>query len=143
MAELGNKSEILVNEVLEALYAIEVRKTQYTTEKNVENVVSKALHSSFNHLKQQYNIGGYLGLKVDIDLGDGQVGIEVKLAKDLNTSGIQRLFGQVLYYSRRVYRKNLIVLIVGTDKQQTQVIKEVQSIIMEQGIQYYYLKVKQ
>lgn len=135
-------SEILIEEVLLILSEIEVRKTQYTTEKNVENIVSKVLNAHFGYLKQQYHIGGYLGLKVDIDLGDGKVGIEVKLAKDLTTTAIQRLFGQVLYYSRRVYKSNLIVLIVGTEKQETQIIKEVQSIIAEQGIHYLYLKVK-
>jgi hypothetical protein len=95
-------SEFLKNNVI-------VKKSQYTEEKNVENIISKQLNAEFGKVHQQYSIGGFLGLKCDIDLHDGKVGIEVKLAKLLTTSSIERLFGQSLYYSRRTYKQNLIV----------------------------------
>ena len=43
----------------------------------------------------------FLALRIDIDINDGQVGIELKLAKEQNSSSIERLIGEVLYYSKR------------------------------------------
>ena len=134
--------DISVSDVTSILDNIEIKKSQYTTEKNVENIITKALNIAFSNAHQQYSIGGFLALKVDIDIGDGQVGLEIKLAKELKTSGIERLFGQVLYYSKRKYKENLIVLIVGTEKEYTQIIKEVEAIVEEQGVTFYYLSIK-
>jgi len=134
--------DINVSEVVSVLENIFIKKSQYTTERNVENIIAKGLDIAFGKVHQQYSIGGFLALKVDIDIGDGQVGIEIKLAKDLTTTNTERLFGQVLYYSKRTYKKNLIVLIVGTEKEYNQVMKEVESIIKEQGISFYYLLIK-
>ena len=119
-----------------------VKKSQYTEERNVENIIAKQLNTEFGKVHQQYSIGGFLGLKCDIDLHDGQVGIEIKLAKLLTTSAIERLFGQSLYYSRRTYKKNLIVMIVGTEKQYTRILDEVKDILSEIGVQFIYLEVK-
>lgn len=118
-----------------------VKKSQYTEEKNVENVIAKQLNAEFGKVHQQYSIGGFLGLKCDIDLHDGKVGIEVKLAKLLTTSSIERLFGQSLYYSRRTYKQNLIVLIVGTEKQYNRILDEVSDILNEIGVKFIYLQV--
>lgn len=140
---LKGLSDIQVSSVVSVLENIEIKKSQYTTEKNVENIIAKALELVFFHkTHQQYSIGGFLALKVDIDLGDGQVGIEIKLAKELSTSSIERLFGQVLYYSKRRYKENLIVLIVGTEKEYTQIIREVEAIVEEQNVTFCYLTVK-
>jgi len=137
---LGDLQAVTVKKCIES--NIVVRKTQYTTEKNVENVISKQLNDEFGKVHQQYSIGGFLGLKCDIDLHDGKVGIEVKLAKELTTSGIERLFGQVLYYSRRTYKNNLIVLIVGTKKEFTRIIEEIEDILNEIGVEFIYLEVQ-
>ncbi len=85
-----------------------------------------------------------MGLKVDIDLGDGQVGIELKLAKELkdNASNIERLFGQVIYYSKRRYKDKLIVLIVGTENENNQVIKEIEKFVTELNVYFHYLTIK-
>lgn len=128
-------------DVITVLENTKIRRSQYTTEANVESIISKALSENFGKVHRQYSIGGFLPLKVDVDINDGQVGIEIKLAKNLDTACIERLFGQVLYYSRRTYKKNLIVLIVGTPKEHTTVIKEVSSICEEQGIFFHYLNV--
>lgn len=134
--------DITVDDVVRILDNIEIKKSQYTTERNIENIIAKGLDIAFNKIHQQYSIGGFLALKVDIDVADGQVGIEIKLAKELTTSNIERLFGQVLYYSKRKYKENLIVLIVGTEKEYTQIIKEMESIIEEQNVTFYYMKIK-
>jgi hypothetical protein len=79
-----------------------------------------------------------------LDLGDGQVGIELKLANQLSnsSSNIERLLGQVLYYSKRTYKENLIVIVVGLEKEYDLKIKELQNIIEEQKVYFYYLTVK-
>jgi hypothetical protein len=139
---LKTLNDINPKEVTDILDNITIKKSQYTTEKNIEKIIADALDIAIGKTHRQYNIGGFLGLKVDIDLGDGQVGIEIKMAKELTATNIERLFGQVLYYSKRVYKSNLIVLIVGTEKEQTQILKEIEDIIESQGVVFYYLTVK-
>lgn len=120
---------------------LKIRKTQYTTEKNVENVIAKQLKEEFGDysVHQQYNIGGFLGLKCDLDMFDGSIGIELKLAKDLSSaSNIERLFGQVIYYNHRCYSGKLITLVVGTKKEYTKTLKEVEDLINELDITFIY-----
>ncbi len=118
-----------------------VKKSQYTTESNVERIIANQLEDRFGKVHRQYSIGGYLGLKCDIDIHDGKVGIEIKLANQLTTSNIERLFGQILYYSRRTYKQNLIVLVVGTEKEADRKVEEIADIINELGLKFIYLEV--
>jgi len=136
-----NVVEISADSVVNVLNSVEIKKAQYTTEKKVEEIIVRKLDEEIGNAHAQYNIGGYLGLRVDIDINDGQVGIELKLAKELTTTNIERLFGQVIYYSKRVYKDKLIVVIVGTDKEYTQIVKEVEKFIGELQVKFIYLKV--
>jgi hypothetical protein len=138
-----NIVDIQVDTVVNAINSMNIRKTIYTTEKKVEDFVCAELDSTIGKAHSQYNIGGYLGLRVDIDLGDGQVGIELKLAKELSAANnIERLFGQVIYYSKRVYKDKLIVVVVGTDKEYTQIIREVEKFITEIGVTFVYKRIQ-
>jgi hypothetical protein len=59
--KLGN---IGSDHVLSTLDNIVVKKTQYTSEKNVENIISNQLEIEYkNQVHQQYGIGGFLHLK--------------------------------------------------------------------------------
>jgi hypothetical protein len=58
-------------------------------------------------------VGGFLALKTDLDVGNGLVGVELKIAENLTASEMQRLIGQVVYYKKRYYENNLIVFIAG------------------------------
>ncbi len=132
-------------EVFQKLENLQIKKAQYTDEKKVEKIIFDQLEILYkDQVHRQYNIQGYLGLKCDIDLGDGQVGIELKLANQLSnsSSNIERLLGQVLYYSKRTYKENLIVIVVGLEKEYDLKIKELQSIVEEQKVYFYYLIVK-
>jgi hypothetical protein len=132
-------------EVFQKLENLQIKKAQYTDEKKVEKIIFDQLEILYkDQVHRQYNIQGYLGLKCDIDLGDGQVGIELKLANQLSnsSSNIERLLGQVLYYSKRTYKENLIVIVVGLEKEYDLKIKELQNIIEEQKVYFYYLTVK-
>jgi hypothetical protein len=137
-----NVIDIQVPTVIDILNKIVIKKTLYVNEKKVEDFICAELNNAIGRAHSQYNIGGYLGLRVDIDLGDGQVGIELKLAKELATTNIERLFGQVIYYSKRVYKDKLIVVIVGTDKEYTPTVKEVEKFINELGVSFVYLKIQ-
>jgi len=91
----------------------------------------------------QYSVGGNLGLKVDVDVNES-VGIEIKLAKQIesSTANMMRLFGQAVYYSRRKYGKeNMLVLIVGNEKyKNSERFKELFKYLEKEDISYYYLK---
>ncbi len=137
-----NFIHITPEDVISVLNEITIKKSQYTTESNVERLISLRLNEEIGRVHRQYSIGGYIGLKVDVDLADGKVGLEIKLAKQLNTACIERLFGQVLYYSRRTYKDNLIVVVVGQEKEYTQILREVETIIEEQGVRFHYLVVR-
>ena len=137
-----NVIDIQVSTVINVINSMVVKKSLYTSEKKVEDFICSELENAIGKAHSQYNIGGYLGLRVDIDLGDGQVGIELKLAKELNTANIERLFGQVVYYSKRVYKDKLIVVVVGTDKEYTQIVKEVEKFINELGVTFVYKQIQ-
>lgn len=139
-----NVFDLQVPDVLRTLSELEIKKSNYTTEKKVEDLLVAYLNDKIGRAHAQYNIGGYLGLKVDVDLGDGQIGIELKLAKELgsNASNIERLFGQVIYYSKRRYKDRLIVVVVGTEKEQNQIIKEIEKFVTELGVFFCYVTVK-
>ncbi|MCI7430498.1 MAG: hypothetical protein MSS84_06445 [Bacteroidales bacterium] len=117
-----------------------IKVSQYTTEKNVENVIAKQLKEQYGIVHQQYNIGGFLGLKCDIDLYNGKFGIELKLAKELlkNATNIERLLGQAIYYNHRCYNGNLIILVVGRKKDCTPQMKEIKSLIEELGVKFVF-----
>lgn len=130
---------IEASDVIAILNEIKITEAQYTTEKNIEKIISDKIDDYYD-VHRQYNIGGFLGLKIDIDVNES-VGIELKLAKELTTTNIERLLGQVLYYSRRKYKSKLIVVIVGSAKEaNSRIIEELQDIIEEQDVNFYFLK---
>ena len=94
------------------------RNVYYKGEKAVEKEMVKQMreHFGFSHVASQHSVGGFLNLKCDIDVNNGQCGIELKVAKELeNASTLQRVLGQVFYYAQRRYKETgLILLIVGT-----------------------------
>ena len=131
---------ITVSKVLEVLDDLKISLSQYTTEKNVENILAKYIDQYF-YVHRQYNIGGFLGLKIDLDINE-TVGIELKLAKELTTTNIERLLGQVIYYSKRKYGEKLIVLIVRTSKEvNTRIMDELEEIIQELGVTIKFMVV--
>jgi hypothetical protein len=131
------------DEVFESLENLQVKKTQYSDEKKVEKIIFDQLDVLYkDKVHRQYNIQGFYGLKIDLDIGDGQVGIELKLASQLSTTSVERLLGQVLFYSKRTYKENLIVIVVGLQKEYDNKLRELKSIIEEQKVKFFYLIVK-
>ena len=131
--------------VFETLEKCKIKKVDYTDEKNVQKKISDYLDEYYtNKIHREYNVGGFLGLKIDIDINDGKVGVEIKILKSLNSSSYERLLGQVIYYKKRKYEENLIILVVGTSseyKENVQKIKELSDIIEDLDVKFLYLNV--
>ena len=131
--------------VFETLEKCKIKKVDYTNEDNIQKVVSDYLDKHFpNKIHREYSVGGFLGLKIDIDINDGKVGVEIKILKSLNSSQYERLLGQAIYYKKRKYDENLIILIVGTNseyKENVQKIKELSDIIEDLDVKFLYLNV--
>ena len=101
--------------VLDHLQQLIVPRRKLSNEIVAMDVIGDHLAKVFEDVVSQYNIGGYLGLKIDLDIGNGGTGIEVKLADSLlrSTAEIHRLIGQAIYYQKKRYGNNLLVSIVG------------------------------
>jgi hypothetical protein len=98
-----------------ALENLVVPKRRLTAEVDFEKFVAEQLAEIYGkeRVHRQYSVGGFLALKTDIDIGNGQVGIELKIADNLNATDMQRLIGQMIYYKRRFYNNNLLLFIVS------------------------------
>ncbi|TAH27766.1 MAG: hypothetical protein EAZ07_00805 [Cytophagales bacterium] len=115
--KLDNETIISISKqnVQKTLENLIIPKRRLKTEIDFEKFVSEQLAQIFGKesVHRQYNIGGFLALKTDIDIGNGQVGIELKIADNLTASDMQRLIGQVIYYKSRFYKNNLLLFIAS------------------------------
>ncbi|MDX2062764.1 MAG: hypothetical protein SFY70_06865 [Bacteroidia bacterium] len=136
-------SRVSLRTVVDTLKKTPITKHTIATESALENRLFEYLDKKYTIVKRQYNIGGHLGLKIDLDIGDGAVGIEAKVLGQYlkKTAEIHRLFGQLLYYSRRKYNNNnLIVVFAGAPGGDTSpVFQEVKEIIQELKVSVVYL----
>ncbi len=117
----------------------------YKGEAAVEKEIVKQMREHFGYSKvaSQRSVGGFLNLKCDIDVGDGQCGIELKVAKELESAHVlQRVLGQVFYYAQRRYKDTgLILLVVGTASALSPKLNELKEYVESiPGVQFMYLK---
>ena len=125
-------------------YHLNIKNTIcYKGEKAVENEIVKQMKESFGseNVNSQYAVGGFLNLKCDIDVYDGQCGIELKVAKQLdNATALQRVIGQLVYYSQRRYKNTgLILLVVGTQQELNAKLKELKALVeLIPGVHFMY-----
>lgn len=124
-----------------ALENILIPKRKLSDESSVEKHIANYLINIFGKDKvhQQYSIGGFLALKSDIDIGNGQVGIEIKLVDKMTATIKQRLIGQVVYYTKRYYGSNLITVLVGKNPIDAKT-TELKEFIEELGSPVIYLQ---
>lgn len=117
-------------------------------ESEIEQMLAPHLGKYFAKVSTQYPIGGGKNSRerVDIDVGDGQVGIEIKLARLLRKSNERnRLLGQIELYKERKYKNNnLLVLIVGeADLESEANILELKKILQNKGTELFFVKVSE
>jgi hypothetical protein len=112
-----NEKDLLIStqNVIHVLENLIVPRRRISEEKDFEKYVHDKLSRVFGkeRVHRQYSVGGFLALKTDIDVGNGQVGIELKVADNLGATEMQRLIGQVTYYKRRFYNNNLILFVAS------------------------------
>ena len=136
LSKFENDKELAISfdNVKLVLENIVVPKRKLTTEADLEKFLHDRLATVFgkDRVYRQYSVGGFLALKTDIDIGNGQVGIELKVADHLAATDMQRMIGQVVYYKKRYYNNNLIVYIASKSSL-TPTIKELKDFIEELG----------
>lgn len=113
-------------------------------EADVENFLAKNLQYFFDQVHTQVSVASSQRKRerVDIDIGQGTLGIEIKLAKLLTRANERnRLLGQLDLYQERKYNKNnLLLLLVGIEKyKQNEAIQELEKILQRKGIPLLYL----
>lgn len=55
-----------------------------------------------SNVNTEFSVGGHWGMKSDVDLFHGKIGIELKVAEQLKSaSNVERLIGQVVYYMKK------------------------------------------
>jgi hypothetical protein len=125
--------------VITVLENLVVLKRRLSSEADLERFIAVQLAYVFGKEKvsTQYSVGGFLALKTDIDIGNGQVGIELKVADNLGATDMQRLIGQVIYYRKRFYNNNLLVFIAGRNSISSH-LTELKGFIEELGIKVIY-----
>ena len=124
-----------------------LRSTTYkgeTKEKRVQNNLLAQLKEIYgqSNVNTEFSVGGHWGMKCDLDLFHGKIGIELKVAEQLKSAAnVERLIGQVVYYMKKQYGNNFIVLVVGKTKEYDASMQELAEIINGIGAKFIYKEV--
>jgi len=88
------------------------------TEKSIQKQLLSYLRERFVHVTEEYGIEGQNATKIDFDIGQGRVGVEIKIALSVyKTADLHRLSGQIEDYIKYKYdQDNLLVIIFGEKK---------------------------
>ena len=124
-----------------------LRSTTYvgeTKENRVQNNLLAQLKERYgqSNVNTEFSVGGHWGMKCDLDLFHGKIGIELKVAEQLKSaSNVERLIGQVVYYMKKQYGNNLIVFIAGKPKAYDASMQELEEIINSLGAKFIYKEI--
>lgn len=124
-----------------------LRSTTYvgeTKEKRVQNNLLAQLKELYgqSNVNTEFSVGGHWGMKCDLDLFHGKIGIELKVAEQLKSaSNVERLIGQVVYYMKKKYGNNLIVVVAGKAQEYDASMQELEEIINSLGAKFIYKEV--
>ena len=141
---------VKVPSVLEVLNSFKAKKspelkTGYT-EKSIGKQLLIHLRQSFEHVTSQYGIEGINGLSIDFNIGNGKVGLEIKLAKSVfKTAEFHRLIGQIDDYVMNKYdSENLIVAVFGEKEhfQDKVMIKKIEDKILEKKGVFIFIEIQ-
>lgn len=112
------------------------------TEADLQKLLYDFLKGRFIHVKREQSTGAN-GTKVDIDVGRGSVGIEVKLAKALfKVTALQRLTGQISDYNKDRYGGDLIVVVFGSAKEAEEdiLLSRIEDRVENDGAHYFFVQ---
>lgn len=85
------------------------------TEKDIHKQLEIFLKEIFQNVTMEHGVESKNAKAIDVDIANGKVGIEVKLASEIfKEGGWDRAIGQMVKYTRLKYKnENLIFLIAG------------------------------
>jgi hypothetical protein len=112
------------------------------TEKDVHNDLEVYLKQIFYSVTREYGIEGKNAKMIDFDIGNGKVGIEVKIAESALKEGEgDRLLGQMQKYIRRKYKDgNFILAVAGFENHTTNtVLHEIEEDVEGNGGHFIFL----
>ena len=121
-----------------------LRSTQYfgdSKEKRIQKSLFKQLIDKYGkeNVTTEYAVGGHWKMAIDVAMFNGTYGIELKVAEQLTKcANVERLLGQVIYYNKRSYHGNMIVLVVGKTTEYNSAIKELAEIIEGLGVHFIF-----
>lgn len=122
-----------------------LRSTQYvgeSKEKRVQKSLFKQLIDKYSKecITTEYAVGGHWKMAIDVDMFNGTYGIELKVTEQLinSAANVERLLGQVVYYNKRRYNGNMIVMVVGKSSEYNSAIKELGELICGLGVHFVY-----
>jgi hypothetical protein len=139
---------VTVDRVIEILEGFKAKSDspETITEAQVQKQLFDYMNKHFVHVMREQGIENVNALKIDMDIGRGKVGIEVKLARALfKSSSLQRLVGQMDDYTENKYDdKNLIVAVFGTtdEAKERGYLKNIQEKIEAVEAKYLFLKIQ-
>jgi hypothetical protein len=113
------------------------------SERDVHDELEAYLKNIYYSVTREHAIEGKNVKRIDFDLGNGMVGIELKLAESvLHESENDRLIGQALKYIGRKYNSgNLIIALAGHEHHtRNTIIHEVKMDIERSGACFVFLK---
>lgn len=101
--------------VLRTLSELVLPLSLIQSEAEAAGAIARALSRRFAGVASQFGLGGHLGLRADIAVGEGLVGVEVKLARALiaSTGELYRAIGQARIYRHLKFGDNLAIAVVG------------------------------
>ena len=114
------------------------------SEADAEWYLASALSDQFANVRTQAPVPGQFGHRIDIDIQNGQFGLEVKWAAAIieSSSEAYRLLGQAFYYDRRRYAGRLLVVIVGPEAlRKRPILVEVGDLLEVLGVTGLYLPI--
>ncbi|EAY27177.1 hypothetical protein [Microscilla marina] len=116
------------------------KKFGKASEKQIEQWLAKKMRHYFDDVETQISMGGRE--KIDLDVGNGKVGIELKLARKLKSRNeVNRLIGQTTMYKNRKYNQNnlIILLVENTQTYEQPHVQELKQIIEKEAL-FFYMK---
>lgn len=120
------------------------RKNGYT-EKDIQKQLDTYLKGIYQHVTREHGVEAKNAKAIDLDIGNGKVGVEVKIARELFKSGTwDRAIGQIVKYTKKKYKDgNFILLVVGDDDDfRNSILSEVEDDVKEHKGVFCFAKIK-
>lgn len=132
-----------VDNVFKEIELFGLSSSSRTTEKALETELYKHLKEKFHTVDRQVYIGGVKALKIDIDVANGKIGVELKMAhKLIDSTEKQRFIGQMHDYTTKRYKpENFILAVAGGQMQKDDItLREIRKLVQEKS-RFCYIQI--